>query len=62
MALEKDKQTRLMSQVGGVLRDAGASAQQFESAEAFRATLMEFASRGAVRDQIWRACIEATNE
>lgn len=61
MALEKDKQSRLMSEVGGVLRAAGASAQQFDSPEAFRATLMEFASQGAVRDQIWRACIEATN-
>jgi hypothetical protein len=28
MALEKDKQTRLMAEVGGVLRAAGASAQQ----------------------------------
>ena len=60
MALEKAQQGSLMSEVGGVLRSAGASAQQFESAEAFRATLTEFASQGAVRDQIWRACIAAT--
>ena len=62
LALENEQQERLMSDVGGVLRAAGAGAQQFESPEAFRATLMEFASQGAVRDQIWRACIQAANE
>lgn len=61
MKLEKEEQQRLMSDVGGVLRTAGATAQQFESAEAFRATLMEFASKKQVRDQIWRACIDATS-
>ena len=60
LKLESDQQKRLMSEVGGVLRAAGATAQQFESPEAFRATLTEFASQGAVRDQIWKACIEAT--
>ena len=62
MKLEKDQQERLMKEVGQVLRTAGATAQQFESAEAFRATLAEFASQPNVRDGIWRACIEATHE
>jgi hypothetical protein len=61
MALEKAQQERLMSEVGGVLRTAGASAQQFESPEAFRATLVEFVtSQHQVRDSIWRACLEAS--
>ena len=61
MALEKAQQERLMSEVGGVLRAAGASAQQFESPEAFRATLVEFvSSQHQVRDSIWRACLEAS--
>lgn len=60
MKLESEQQKRLMSDVGGVLRAAGASAQQFESPEAFRDTLAEFASQSGVRDQIWRACIDAT--
>lgn len=60
MKLERDQQERLMKDVGNVLKAAGATAQQFESAEAFRATLAEFASQPGVRDGIWRACIEAT--
>lgn len=61
MKLERDQQERLMTEVGGVLRAAGATANQFESPEAFRATLAEFAAQNSVRDQIWRACIEATS-
>ncbi|CAB9518847.1 expressed unknown protein [Seminavis robusta] len=60
MALEQEQQAKLMTDVGGVLRAAGATAQQFDSPEAFRATLMEFAAQPAVRDQIWRSCIEAS--
>ena len=60
MKLEAEQQKRLMSDVGGVLRAAGASAQQFESPEAFRSTLAEFAAQSSVRDQIWKACIEAS--
>jgi len=60
LKLEGEQQTALMQDVGGVLRAAGATAQQFESPEAFRATLVDFASQAQVRDQIWRACVEAT--
>ena len=62
LRLEGARKSQLVQQVHRVLTDAGASANQFESAEAFRATLVEFASQRAVRDQVWRACMECIKE
>lgn len=52
---EKEK---LISQVRTVLTNAGATVQQFESSAAFQAALVQFASQRAVRDQVWKACVE----
>lgn len=62
LQLEGARKMRLVEQVHKVLVDAGASAQQFESPEAFRATLVEFASQRGVRDQVWRACLDSIRE
>jgi hypothetical protein len=62
LQLEGARKARLVEQVHKVLLNAGASVQQFESAEAFRATLVEFASQRAVRDQVWRTCLESIQD
>ncbi len=50
---------QLVEQVYSILKQAGASATNFDSPEAFRATLADFAGQPAVRDQVWRACLSS---
>jgi predicted component of type VI protein secretion system len=57
--LPEERKDVLLSEVRSALTRAGATAKQFESAEAFRGALTEYASQPTVRDQIWRACVHA---
>jgi hypothetical protein len=57
MKLNAAEKTVLVTQVHEVLRTAGA--KDMLTAGAFQAALVQFASQGAVRDQIWRACLES---
>lgn len=50
---------QLVEQVYGILRKAGASSSNFESPDAFRAALVDFAEQQSVRDQVWRACLSS---
>ena len=59
--LEGARKDALLKGVGAVLMAAGATARQFESAEAFQSALKEFAAQPAVRQQIWNACRNAVN-
>jgi hypothetical protein len=54
--LEGTRKDRIVQEVGKVLMTAGATAKQFETPDAFRAALVQFASQRNVRDQVWRAC------
>jgi hypothetical protein len=58
LAQVQDKE-RLVRAVHSVLLAAGASAKQFESAEAFRSALLQLAQQRPVREQVWKACLEA---
>jgi hypothetical protein len=60
--LEGSRKKRLVEAVRMTLMDAGATSRSFESAEAFRGALAEFASQRGVRDQIWKACVEVIKE
>jgi len=55
--LEGVRKDMLLQAVSKVLVTAGATAQSFETAEAFRMALVQFASQRTVREQVWRACI-----
>lgn len=57
--LDPYKKDRLMRDVRGVLTKAGATAVQFQTADAFRGALLELAQRREVRDQVWKACVAA---
>lgn len=50
---------QLVEQVYSILKQAGASSSNFDSPEAFQATLVDFASQQSVRDQVWRACLSS---
>jgi hypothetical protein len=54
--LEGARKDRIVQEVGKVLMTAGATAKQFETADAFRAALVQFASQRNVRDQVWKVC------
>mmetsp|Transcript_15524 Transcript_15524/g.21193 ORF Transcript_15524/g.21193 Transcript_15524/m.21193 type:complete len:144 (-) Transcript_15524:598-1029(-) len=60
--LEGERRERLMKDVGKVMMNAGATAQQLQSAGAFRDALTQFAQQDAVRDGVWKACMHAVNE
>lgn len=57
--LDSAHKKALMQRVGLILISAGATAQQLDSGAAFRNTLLDFASRRGVRDEIWNACIQS---
>lgn len=56
------RKERLVQEVHRVLLQAGATARQFENAQAFRSALVNFASQRAVRDQVWKACLESIRD
>ena len=60
LKLETSRKSQLVSEVHQVLRTAGA--QQLNSAEAFKEALVQFASQRAVRDQVWRACLDSIRD
>ena len=63
LVLETTRKNHLIDAVKASLLDAGASGPRaFTSAENFRTTLNEYANNRAVRDQIWKACMEAIHE
>lgn len=54
--LEGTRKDRIVQEVGKVLMTAGATAKHFETADAFRAALVQFASQRNVRDRVWQVC------
>lgn len=65
MILDATRKSHLIDAVKATLINAGASSTDrsiFTSPDAFRATLAQFAAQRTVRDQIWKACIDAINE
>jgi hypothetical protein len=60
--LQGDQQQVLMKSVGSVLIAAGATAQQFETVDAFRDSLVELASQPHVRRELWNVCRQAVVE
>lgn len=58
LKLDQAHQERLLLGVRTALIAAGASAQQFNSPQAFRSTLIELASTRSVREQVWKACLD----
>lgn len=59
LRLNNTSKRQLVEQVYCILRQAGASASNFGSPEAFRATLADFAEQPSVRDQVWKACLSS---
>lgn len=64
VVLEMNRKAQLIDAVKATLVDAGAlrntnSLDAFSSAEVFRDTLSYYASQRTVRDQIWKACLDA---
>jgi len=59
LVLEDTHKERLVQAVQKVLITAGATARNFESADAFRGALVQFAAQRPVREQVWKACLEA---
>lgn len=57
--LDEQQKKVLMTRVGQVLVAAGATAQQLNSSNAFRDTLVSLASQKSVRDDIWNACVQS---
>jgi hypothetical protein len=57
--LEDQRKQQLLRSVRLCLVQAGANARNFESPDAFRSALLQFAAQRQVRDQIWKACLEA---
>jgi len=57
--LERGRQEHLMSQVKVALLAAGATAKSMESTDQFKQVLVQYAAQAPVRDQIWKACVEA---
>lgn len=61
--LPDEQRGLLVKTVGQVLVDAGVSPSElFNDAGAFQERLVEYASRGRVREQIWKACLDVMNE
>uniref|UniRef100_A0A7S3LF47 Uncharacterized protein n=1 Tax=Amphora coffeiformis TaxID=265554 RepID=A0A7S3LF47_9STRA len=60
--LPEQHRNTLVKSVGKVLVDAGASSSELTDPTVFRDKLVEFASRGPVRDQIWKVCMDVMNE
>ena len=57
--LPRHRQEHLVAQVRTALLAAGATAQNLGRNQEFRTTLVQLAAQAPVRDQIWRACVEA---
>lgn len=57
--LEKSRQDQLMSQVKVVLLAAGATATSMQNTDQFKQVLVQYAAQAPVRDQIWKACVQA---
>lgn len=60
--LPESQRTHLVRSVGKVLVNAGADGSELTTPGVFQTRLVEFASRGPVRDQIWKTCMEVMNE
>lgn len=60
--LERTRQEILLQQVRAALLAAGATARNLESADQFKTVLVQYAAQPPVRDQIWKACVEALEE
>lgn len=59
MHVNGDSKRKLVEHVYSILKQAGASSSNFDSPEAFRATLVDLAGQQSVRDQVWTACLSS---
>ncbi len=57
--LDEGQKKTLMTRVGQVLITAGATAQQLNSPNVFRDTLVTLASQKHVREELWNACVQS---
>lgn len=57
--LEPNQRDQLVRAVQLSLVHAGANARSFESPQQFKEALLQFAGQRIVRDQIWKACVDA---
>lgn len=62
MLLEGHRREKLVQAVRLSLVHAGASARSFDSPQQFKEALLQFATQRHVRDQIWKACVDALEE
>ena len=62
MVLEGHRRDALVRAVRLSLLHAGANARSFDSPQQFKETLLQFAAQRQVRDQIWKACVDALEE
>lgn len=60
--LESGRRDRLVKEVASVLVGAGAKMRSIEDAGAFREALLRYADQDAVRDGIWRACVNSASQ
>ena len=57
--LEESRRKRLMEEVSGILIAAGAVANNLSLAGGLATALEEFARQPAIRDQVWKACVNS---
>ena len=62
MNLNPQQRDFLLADVAKVLTNAGATTQQLSSLRGFRDTLGMYAQQPAVRDAIWKSCLDAMKE
>lgn len=59
--LETQQQRFLIAEVGKILTTAGARTEQLQSTETFRNTIYTYAEKDSVRNEIWKACLNAVS-
>jgi hypothetical protein len=57
---DMDKRNQLLRSIRLCLLHAGANAKNFSSPQDFQQVLYQFTEQRGVRDQIWKACMDAT--
>mmetsp|Transcript_12536 Transcript_12536/g.13964 ORF Transcript_12536/g.13964 Transcript_12536/m.13964 type:complete len:151 (+) Transcript_12536:56-508(+) len=60
--LNSQQQRFLMMEVKDALMKAGANPAQLQSTAIFRDTILEYAKKDSVRNNIWKACISAASK
>lgn len=60
--LPESRRNKLLQAVRISLLHAGANTSSFGSPQLFKQTLLQFAGQRQVRDQIWKACVDALED